>query len=61
MRIIDQEKDLDQKVNSDLEAKVEIDKIETDIEVDRVIMKNRDPDIIQGLMIDQNPCRETQK
>ena len=55
MRIIDQEKDLDQKVNPDLEAKVEIDKIETDIETDRVIKKNQDPDMIQGLVIDQNP------
>ena len=55
MRIIDQEKDQDQKVNPDFEAKVEIDTIKTDIEVDRVIIKNQDPDIIQGLVIDQNP------
>ena len=55
MKIIDQEKDQDQKVDPDLEAKVEIDKIEPDIEVDGVTMKNQDPDIIQGLVIDQNP------
>ena len=55
MRIIDQKKDLDQKVNPDFKAKVEIDKIETDIEVDSLIMKNQDQDIIQGLVIDQNP------
>ena len=55
VRIIDQEKDQDQKVDPDLKAKVEIDKIEADIEVDRVTMKYQDTDIIQGLVIDQNP------
>ena len=52
MRIIDQEKDQDKKVDPNLEAKVEIDKIGADIEVDRVTMKIQDPDIIQGLVID---------
>ena len=55
MRIIDEEKDQDKKVEPDLEAKVEIDKVKADIEVDRVTMKNQDTDIIQGLVINQNP------
>ena len=55
MKIIDQEKDQDQKVDPDLGAKVETDKIEAEMEVDGVTMKNQDPDIIQDLVIDQNP------
>ena len=54
MKISDRERDPDLKANPGIKAKAEVDLIETNIRVDRKIMKNQDPNITQDVVIDQN-------